>query len=247
METNDKLTKLLDVKCPLLEKFREMAPGTYKHCMNVRGLCESVALELNLDVTLMNVVGMYHDIGKMINPQIFSENQNGNGNIHDELEPSISFQLITRHIGDTVLCLLKNPDIPKEIMEIVSQHHGNTVLSYFYDKSGAESDEIYRYKSLPPQTIEASVLMICDSVEATAKAKNNNGQLDGSKEKKLVINSTIQRLMDDDQLDNMKVGELKVIKRTLIREMENIYHKREVYPEDEEEIEDDKIKVDKIK
>ena len=243
---NENLTALLDAKCPLLEKFREMAPGTYKHCTNVRSLCESVALELKLDVTLMNVVGLYHDIGKMINPHVFSENQNGNGNIHDNIDPAISYQLITRHVGDTVLCLLQNPNMPTEVMNICSQHHGNTVLKFFYDKSGAESDEMYRYKSIVPQSIEATVLMICDSVEATAKAKHNNGELESSKEKASVISSTIQRLMDDDQLDNMKVGELKVIKKTLIRELGNIYHKRELYKEDKIKSKDMEIKVDDI-
>ena len=236
----------LDTKFPLLEKFREVAPGTFKHSMNVRSLCESVALELNLDIILMNVVGMYHDIGKMDNPIVFSENQNGCGNIHDELEPSISYQLITRHVGDTALRLLQVFNMPRNVMEIVSQHHGNSVLRFFYEKSGAESDEMYRYKSIAPQSLEAAVLMICDSVEATAKAKHNNNGLNETKDKKTVVSSTIQRLMDDDQLDNLKVGELKIIKRILFRELENIYHKREIYPENENIDDEDKIKVEDI-
>jgi len=228
MENGNNLKYLLDPKLPLLEKFREKSPGTFQHCKNVAGFCESVALEIGLDIDLLNIAGMYHDVGKMNYPEAFSENQDGK-NIHDNIEPSISFQLITRHVGDSVLILLQIPEMPREILDIVAQHHGNTVLRYFYNKSNSDLDDIYRYKCPQPKTIEAAVLMICDSVEATAKSLSNSGELSEQTDRKSVVDSTIRRLVDDNQLDEMKVGHLKSIRKVLYKELEGIYHKREVY------------------
>ena len=103
METKD----LLDIKSTLLEKFREMAPGTFRHSQNVSLLCESIAVELNLNVDLLKVAGLYHDTGKMNCPEMFSENQQSEDNIHDKLEPAISYQILTRHVGDSVVKILQ--------------------------------------------------------------------------------------------------------------------------------------------
>ena len=230
------LKKLLDPKFSILEKFRETAPGTYKHCQSVANLCESIALELDLDTTEMNIAGVYHDIGKMINPDYFSENQNGK-NIHDDLEPDVSYQYITRHVGDTLLFLLQIPDFPLKIMKIISQHHGNTVLRYFFNKSISDVDDHYRYKCQSPKTVEAAVLMICDSVEAQSKALFSNEKLKSTEDRKKVVDSTLKRLAKDEQLDNLTYGQGRVIKNVLYKELENIYHKREVYPDDKETIE----------
>ena len=116
---------LLDSKFPLLEKFRDVAPGSFRHSQNVSQLCESVAMDLELDTDMMKCAGLYHDIGKINAPEIFSENQNGK-NMHDDLDPNISYHLITRHVGDTVTRLLEIPDFAGKLtlMNIVSQHHG---------------------------------------------------------------------------------------------------------------------------
>jgi len=231
MESNGRSTlyrSLLDAKSAHLQKFRELAPGTFKHCDNVANFCESVALELGLDVDLMKVAAKYHDIGKLNYPEAFSENQNGK-NVHEDLDPTVSYQIITRHVGDSILYLLQVEGMPREVLDIISQHHGNSILSFFYKRSGGSIEDLYRYKSIPPQNIEAAVLMLCDAVEATARALASNGKLENTSDRKAVVNTTVQRLMDDGQLDNMKVGELKVVKRVLQKELENIYHKREVY------------------
>jgi putative nucleotidyltransferase with HDIG domain len=245
------LKDLLDSKLPILEKFRDLAPGTFKHSQNVSLLCESVGLELNLDTDLMKVAGLYHDIGKINSPDLFSENQNGD-NAHDKLDSHISYYLITRHVGDSVMILLQNAEDSKDpkkiwkqkLMEIVSQHHGNTVLQFFYKKSKTKVEDPYRYKSKRPQSIEAAVLMICDSVEATARSLDSVDDLKEPKDRRAVVNTTVDRLMTDFQLDDIKVGSLRSIKSVLYKEMENMYHKREVYGDEKEEAEDeDKIKV----
>jgi putative nucleotidyltransferase with HDIG domain len=235
------LKDLLDSKLPILERFREMAPGTFKHSQNVSLLCESVALELDLDTDLMKVAGLYHDLGKLNSPELFSENQNGK-NPHEDLDPMVSYHLITRHVGDTVLLLLNSFEDfadKQKLMEIISQHHGNTVLRFFYKKSKSKVEDPFRYKSVPPQSTEAAVLMICDSVEATARSLDAADDLKDSKDRRTVINSTVDRLMQDYQLDDIKVGMLRKIKSVMYKELDNIYHKREVYGDEKSKDDDD--------
>ena len=234
METKD----LLDIKSPLLEKFREIAPGTFRHSQNVSLLCESIAVELGLEVDLLKSAGLYHDIGKMNAPDMFSENQTGEDNIHDKLDPLISYQIITRHVGDSVVKILQLPDFPDKVrlMDMISQHHGNTILRFFYKKSKSKVDDTYRYKTPVPASIEAAVLMICDSVEATARSLDSNDKLGDTKDRRTVVNTTVDRLMQDFQLDDIKVGDLRTIKNVLYKEMENIYHKREEYGDEKKEI-----------
>ena len=226
METKD----LLDIKMPLLEKFREIAPGTFRHSQNVSLLCESIAVELNLNTDLLKVAGLYHDIGKMNAPDFFSENQ-GETNIHDSLEPVISYQIITRHVGDSVVKILQLDEFPDKmkLMDIISQHHGNTILSLIFKKSKTKVDDNYRYKTSVPQSIEAAVLMIADSVEATARSLDSNDELNETKDRRAVVDATVNRLMQDYQLDDIKVGDLRRIKTVLCKDMESIYHKREQY------------------
>jgi len=232
------LKRFLDATHPLLETFRKVAPGTFAHSNNVAGLCEAVALDLGLNADIMSVIGRYHDIGKMNMPEAFSENQNGK-NIHNDLDPLISYQIITRHIGDTAVILLNEPDFPRILIEMITQHHGDTVLRFFANKSKTGVDDIFRYKCKRPQTIESAVLMICDSVEATARSMASNGKLETTESKKSLINSTINRLMDDDQLDDVKVGDLKKIRKVLYKEIENRYHKRELYGGEDKDLDDE--------
>lgn len=246
-EQEEKLTlkDLLDSKFPLLEKFRDLAPGSFRHSQNVSLFCDSIAIELGLDTDLMKVAGLYHDIGKMNYAEIFSENQNGN-NPHDDFDPQISYHLITRHVGDSVLLLLNNVDDFEgkyKLMQIISQHHGNTVLRYFFNKAKTKTDDLYRYKTIPPQTIEAAVLMICDSVEATARSLASNSELEKSEDRRMVVNTNVDRLMQDYQLDDIKVGDLRKIKSVLYKELENMYHKRESYGDEKDEKSSDEIKI----
>lgn len=232
------LKELIDPKFPLMERFREIAPGTFKHSQNVANLVESVALKLDLDTDGMRAAAMYHDIGKINQAKAFTENQNG-VNLHDTLPPEVSYNIITKHVGDTVLTMLQVPEMPREIIEWVSQHHGNTVLRYFYDRACKDSEDVdpdeWRYRCPKPNCIESAVLMICDSVEATAKSMASNGNLDTSKKKESVVMTTIGRLEMDGQLDMVLTGHLRVIKQVLIEELESLYHTREAYPGDDEE------------
>jgi len=222
--------KFFDPKFPLLDKFRELAPGSYKHCQNVANMCDSISAELNLNTDILKCAALYHDVGKLNNPIYFSENQTTDINPHDNLDPFVSYQIITRHVGDSVLHLLQIEDIPQEVINIVSQHHGNTILQAFLNKTKGEPEEKFRYKCGKPMSTEALILMIVDSVEATARALYNNDEDDFAEKS---ISGTINRLMDDRQLDNMRIGTLNITKRLLFKELESIYHKRVTYDEDD--------------
>ena len=115
------LMKFIDSSSAPMERFKEVAPGTYRHCVNVGQLCESVAKELGLDVEVMLVSGMLHDIGKCNNPQWYSENQEPDKNPHDDVDPTISYQYITRHLSDSILKLVQM-GVPTNIIHIISYY-----------------------------------------------------------------------------------------------------------------------------
>jgi len=234
----ESLKRYLDTDYPLLDKLKSTAPGTYRHSQNVADLSEAVASDLGLDTTLMKVCAMYHDIGKMFNPNFFTENQGSDGNLHDDLDPYISYQLITRHVADSVMILMTETDMPREVMEIISEHHGDTILKSLYNKTDKNNPDAFRYKCPKPSGEYSSILMIVDSVEATARSISDKLTTPESKAK--VVRDTIDRLREDKQLDEMKVGTLRRVQQRLIRELDGIYHTRLDYDEVdniEEEIE----------
>lgn len=220
----------LEPQYSLSEDFRKLAPGSYKHCQNVRNICEAVATELGLDVEKMACAALYHDVGKMNNANYFIENQEGD-NPHDNLDPKISYHIITRHVADSVLELVKH-DLPYDIIKLISQHHGDTILKPFFDKSGSDVEDEWRYKCSKADSTEASILLIADCVEATARAAFM-GKEDVTREDILhLIDNKIAFLEEDKQLDDLKIGVMRVVRTVLCREIEAIYHKRIEYSED---------------
>ena len=175
-EQEQNFSILLDSKYPLLQEFREKAPGTFKHSQSLMSMIEGVSISLELNVDKMKVAALYHDVGKMFAPKYFSENQLEDENIHDNLTADMSYQTITRHVSDSVMVLVNNSDFPRDVIEIISQHHGTTVLRYFCDKAKGKEDD-YRYKTTKPNSIESMVLMVCDSIEAMSRALAQAGKL----------------------------------------------------------------------
>jgi len=237
-EEKANLKTILEPSSSLMTRFRDRAPGTYKHCQNVSGLCEAIALELGLDAELLSVAGMLHDIGKIYNPEYFTENQD-DVNPHDKLDPFISYQFITRHVSDSCM-ILTQANIPRKLIEIVSEHHGDNILIPMFLKqkektNGSTPEDRFRYKSRKPTTTESAILMIVDNVEATAKSLFNSGKLDDVKD---MIDKTLMRLEDDEQLDELKIGIVRIIKQVLYKEIESVYHKRVSYEELEKESEE---------
>jgi len=220
---------LLDSKYPLLQEFREKCPGTFKHSQALMAMVESISLALDLDVEFMKVAALYHDIGKSFNPKYFTENQLEDEDFHKGLMIKMSYEIITRHISDSAVILLNDHNFPREVIEIISQHHGTNVLKYFYNKSKSKNDEEFRYKCSKPTCIESAVLMVADCVEAASRSLSQAGKLNPTE----VIDDTINGLLDDGQLDEvtMKLGDLKKIKTALGKELEGFYQKRIDYGE----------------
>lgn len=231
MDEEFNLKELIDPKHPMMTMLRERAKGTWKHSQNTANFAEAVALELDLEVDPIKVGAFYHDIGKVNFPEAFSENQNGK-NLHEEMEPIESYTIITKHVGDSVLYMLQIPEMPKYIIEWVSQHHGDTVLRYFFEKSESKKETRYRYRCPKPMTIEAAILMICDCIEATARSYASNDKLKDMEGIEKLVFDSIGRLEMDGQLDNVLTGHLRRIKEVLIKELAAMYHKRELYPDE---------------
>lgn len=232
-EVKEDLQQLLDSTYPLLQKFREACPGTYKHSQNLASMIEGISLSLGLDVIKLKIAAQYHDVGKMFNPKYFTENQLEDENPHEKLTPFMSYNIITRHVSDSVVVLVNDPNFPRDIIEIISQHHGQAVLKYFFEKSNSDVEDAFRYKTSKPKCVESAVLMICDHIEAKSKSLIQSGKFDASD----VIDGTISELIDDGQLDDvyMRLGDLKRIKEALAKELEGTYQKRVDYDKAKEE------------
>jgi len=232
------LKALLDAKYPFLEKFREKAPGTFQHCQNVSDLCEAVALELGLDTDIAKVLGQYHDAGKITFPEAFYENQNESKNVHDDLDPLVSFHIISKHVSDSALILIQLDDFPTELIPPIVQHHGTTVLASLFNKSEHKTDAAFRYRNTtPPESLEAIVLMICDSVEATIRSiEHTDGKIENIED---IVYNTIDRFEKDGQIDELRIGHSKKIKRALITTLKAKYHSRSSSDYDKKEEKDD--------
>ncbi len=227
-EIKEELAEFLESTYPLLQKFREACPGTFKHSQALANMSENVALALGLNAIELKVAALYHDVGKLLNSKYFSENQLEDEDPHKDLDPRISYQLITRHVSDSVMLLVSEENFPRRIIEIIAAHHGTTIVKYFFKKSGSDLEDLYRYKTSKPRCIESAILMIIDHIEATTRSLSQAGKLDSITD---VIDDIINDLLDDGQLDDvvMKLGDLKKIKLALAKEMEGTYQKRVDY------------------
>jgi len=214
----------------VLHSFKEAAPGTYKHCQSVASLIEPIAIELGLNTEDMVVAAKLHDIGKCINQEWFTENQNSE-NPHDDIDPSFSYCIISRHISDGVLKLIQYPEISRDIITWISEHHGDSVIQSIYNKAkktynGGTSIDAYRYKCQKPSSIESAALMVADSIEATIKSLHTNDKLEDIKDS---VDKVVNYLIDDEQLDQLKIGHIRAIKKVLVRDLQSLYHKRVDY------------------
>lgn len=229
--SDTKLLTLASPNHPLLRKILMEAPGTYHHSVMVANLSEAACENIGANGLLARVASYYHDLGKTKQPHYFIENQMGIQNPHDYLEPIESAEIIISHPYDGADMLRKHK-LPKEIVDIAEQHHGTTLLKYFYykekesGKSIQESD--FRYPGPRPRTKEAAVISICDSIEAAVRSIQ-----EPSMEKiDQMITSIIQERLKDGQLDEsvLTFKELDVIKTTVNESLNGIYHSRIQYP-----------------
>jgi putative nucleotidyltransferase with HDIG domain len=246
--THLQLLELAHPNQPLLYRLAREASGTYHHSIVVSNLAESAVERVGGDPLLARVAVLYHDIGKVEHPSFFVENQVSGENVHNSLDPRISAQIIRDHVFDGIR-LAQQAHLPKSIVDIIEQHHGTTLIRYFYTaavNSGMDVDEsTFRYPGPRPQTKEAGVVMLADGVEAAVRAGVQSGRLyeDGERradgaaqvcENKLqeIVDEVIRARLEDRQLDDcaLTLKDLENIREAFILILEGIYHPRVEYP-----------------
>ena len=235
-DEDDSQLDLLDSNHPLMKEFREVARGTHKHSQTLEGMGENVCAAIGMRSDAMKLSLRYHDIGKMWFPHLYSENQ-GKDNIHDDLSPWVSYQLITRHVSDTVAIMMAN-NFPAEVIKIAGQHHGTCVLKAIAEKAKSVDKKIniddFRYKTPKPDCIESLILMLCDQVEAASRSIYVDQKKDIAPDD--IVLNTYNKLHADGQFDNVEIvlGKLKSIQDALISDVASNFQKRVKYEENDE-------------
>ena len=231
------LAELADHNQPLLRKLMNDAPGTFNHSLTVSHLCENAAEAIGANPVLARVGAMYHDIGKLLRPMFFVENQSFYGieNPHKSCTPRFSKMLITAHPKDGVE-LAKDAHLPQIINNFILQHNGTSLVSYFYNEAlkeeGAENvnEEQFRYPGPKPNMKETAILMIADAVESAVRAAKNpsNEEIDA------IIDKIIKERLNDGQLSDspLTLKDLKTIAETFSRMLRGMHHKRIKYHND---------------
>lgn len=235
--SDSKLLHLANPNQPLIRKILTEAPGTYHHSVMVANLSESACEAIGANGLLARVGSYYHDIGKTVHPHYFIENQVAIRNPHDFVSPAESARIIISHVTDGAE-MLKKHHLPNEIIDICLQHHGTSLVEYFYrtevknhpDKEIDQAD--FRYPGPKPSTKEAGVISICDSVEAAVRSLKEPSPTKIEE----IIDSIINSKLTDGQLDYtpLTLEELHIIRNTVAEALKGIFHSRIQYPEKEE-------------
>ncbi|MCD6309938.1 MAG: HDIG domain-containing protein [Candidatus Eremiobacteraeota bacterium] len=234
--THFRLLELSNPSEPLLNKLMTEAPGTYHHSIIVGNLAEAAARVVGADPLLARVGSYYHDIGKIRRPYFFVENQLGEQNPHDKISPSLSHLVITSHVKDGVE-LARKHHLPEPVIDIMEQHHGNSLLSYFYQRAKKINDEAdkeeFRYNHPKPVSKEAAIIMLADACEAAVRALNTN---DPNKIG-ISIRNVIRDIVADGQLEESELSmrDVSSIINAFTKVLTGIYHARIEYPKKNDE------------
>ena len=233
--TNIKLLELANLNHPLLKKMILEAPGTYHHSVTVSTLAETAARSVNANPLLVRVSAYYHDIGKINKPLYFVENQGRHENKHDKLAPSMSSLILISHVKDG-LELAREYRLGQKVSNIIQQHHGTNLISFFYQKAKEQEnpeieqvdEEAYRYHGPKPQTKEAGLVMLADAVEAASRTllQPTPAHLQG------LVQRIINSVFTDGQLDEceLTLKDLHQIARSFNLILAGIHHHRVEYP-----------------
>ncbi|MBL8797011.1 MAG: HDIG domain-containing protein [Planctomycetia bacterium] len=238
--TDITLLKLADGSHPLLQELVRRAPGTYIHSITVATLAESAAKAIGANGVLARVGSYFHDIGKMLKPHYFVENQDGE-NRHDYLEPALSTLIIIGHVKDG-LELAEQYKLPRPIVEFIQQHHGTTLVEYFYreamriqEENGHGATDLeasFRYPGPKPQNRENGIVMLADAVESASRALREPAP---SSLRKLVHDMLMKRLLDGQfEESRLTLTELHLIEESLCKSLIALYHSRIRYPDAKE-------------
>ena len=227
-----KLVELSDTSNKLLRMLADKAPGTFQHSLQVMNLADAAARSIDAYIPLVRAGALYHDIGKIANPQCFTENETPGVKYHAELSAKESAQEIIRHVADG-MAMAEKYGLPKEIKDFIITHHGTTCAAYFYNKflnegGSSEEEADFRYNGLRPTTKEQVILMICDAVEAASRSLK-----DYSHES---VSALVDRIIDgkaaEGQLSDSEVSlrDLNTLRDTIKSYLMQMYHSRVAYP-----------------
>ncbi len=239
--TNIRLFELADLNRPLLRRLLEEAPGTFQHTLHVRFLCEPASDAIGANTRLISAGVLYHDIGKLLKPEYFVENQLDAPERHKRLRPSVSALLITAHVKDGIE-LAREYRLPEQIIHFIPEHHGTTLVSYFYhsakkaaesqgaDSGGSDSvqEAFFRYPGPRPQSRETAIVMLADTVEAASRTLENPSAARIS----VFVHDLIMDKMLDGQLDecDLTFADLAKIEEAFVRVLVTRSHARIRYP-----------------
>jgi putative nucleotidyltransferase with HDIG domain len=234
--TDLKLIELANLNLPIFREMLEKAPGSYHHSQMVASLSEAAASELHLSPLLLTAMALYHDIGKIDNPQFFTENHTIYPNPHDKLQPRDSAKMIISHITEGIE-RAKKIKLPEIIYSSIFQHHGSKLVRFFYDKARKMStidtdefdDTLFRYPGKKPQNIENAIIMLADQVEAASKTLASPTDEE--------IRNVIQQIVDNnieenqfDECEGLTFKALNIIAHSFYKKLSSIYHMRISYP-----------------
>ncbi len=232
--TDIKLLELANMDQPILRRLMIEAPGTYHHSVIVGSLVEAAAAEIGANPVLAKVCGYYHDVGKLKKPLYFIENQTNGINKHNKLTPTMSKRILIAHIKDGVDIARQNR-LGQTIIDTIIQHHGTSLISYFYEKALKMKDEKvvkmddFRYAGPKPQTREAGLVMLADVVEAASRTLENptTSRIQG------LVQNLINKVFSDGQLDNceLTLKDLHKIANSFNKLLNGIHHHRIEYPD----------------
>ena len=233
--TPAKLVELTNSDLPIFRKMAMEAPGSYHHSLVVASLAEQAAEDIDLDPMLVKAGALYHDVGKIKRPEYFIENRTRNFDLHRDLKPSMSSLVIINHVREGVEQATKLR-LPRRVKDIIAQHHGNSLVRYFFEKAKVEYDpemqtigeESYRYPGPRPRTKEAALVMLADSVEAASRSLKKPTKPNLKRLITEIFNSSLQ----DGQLDesSFSLSELKLAANSFLSTLDTIYHPRVEYP-----------------
>ena len=227
------LLELSNTNSKLLRELNEKAPGTFQHSMQVANLAEASANEIGANAMLVRTGALFHDIGKMVNPMYFIENQSTNVNPHNEISPFESAEIIINHVIKGVE-IAKKHRLPDRIIDFIRTHHGTSIVYYFYRKQeelamGPVEMEDFKYPGPIPFSKETAILMMCDACEAASKSiKDPTALLIDD-----LVEKVINGQMSNGQFMNSDITfkEIETIKKVVKKKLHNIYHLRIEYPE----------------
>ena len=236
MVTDAKLLELSDVNHPLLQRLRKEAPGTFQSSLMVGVLAEAAAQAIGANPLLARVGAYYHDIGKLKNPRYYGENLAffpRLKNIHEKINPNLSALILTSHVKEGVN-LGKKYNLPQPVLDIISQHHGTTLTSFFYEKAKEEGkeevrEEDFRYPGPRPMSREAAIVMLADAVEAASRTIEDPTP---SRIRNLVERIVNEKIQDGQLYQSpLSLREIDLIKDSFIQTLSSIFHTRVEYPE----------------